>query len=87
MDIDAFLERAAIIEFDGGMSRFRAETLAAQAQGRQRREFLDEISRRNSSGQRHQREALQRDGSDNLPGVQPASAQQARHLSQRDVQA
>ena len=32
-DIDAFEERAAIIEFDGGLSRSHAELLAAQAQG------------------------------------------------------
>lgn len=31
-DIDAFEERAAIAEFDGGQSRFQAETMAAQAQ-------------------------------------------------------
>lgn len=32
-DIDAFEERAAIIEFDGGLSRKEAEDLAARAQG------------------------------------------------------
>lgn len=32
-DIDAFEERAAIIEYDGGLSRSKAEDLAAQAQG------------------------------------------------------
>lgn len=32
-DRDAFEERAAIAEFDGGLSRFEAETLAAKAQG------------------------------------------------------
>lgn len=32
-DIDAFEERAAIIQFDGGLSRPKAEDLAAQAQG------------------------------------------------------
>jgi len=32
-DIDAFEERAAIAEYDGGLSRSRAEDLAAQAQG------------------------------------------------------
>ena len=32
-DIDAFEERAAIIEFDGGYSRREAEDLAAQGQG------------------------------------------------------
>jgi len=32
-DIDAFEERAAIIEFEGGFPRSKAEDLAAQAQG------------------------------------------------------
>lgn len=32
-DIDAFEERAAIMEYEGGMTRKEAEYLAAQAQG------------------------------------------------------
>jgi hypothetical protein len=32
-DIDAFEERAAIAEFDGGLTRREAEHLAAQSQG------------------------------------------------------
>lgn len=32
-DIDAFEERAAIVEYDGGLSRSRAEDVAAKAQG------------------------------------------------------
>lgn len=32
-DIDAFEERAAIIQYDGGVTRTKAEDLAAQAQG------------------------------------------------------
>ena len=32
-DIEAFEERAAIIQHDGGVSRLKAEDLAAQAQG------------------------------------------------------
>lgn len=32
-DIDAFEERAAICEFDGGLSRADAEDVAAQSQG------------------------------------------------------
>jgi len=32
-DIDAFEERAAIVQFEGGLSRSEAETLAARAQG------------------------------------------------------
>ena len=32
-DIEAFEERAAIIEYDGGLPRSKAEDLAAQGQG------------------------------------------------------
>lgn len=32
-DIDAFEERAAIMEYDGGLSRSKAEDRAAQEQG------------------------------------------------------
>ena len=32
-DIDAFEERAAIMQHDGGLSRSRAEDMAAKAQG------------------------------------------------------
>lgn len=32
-DIDAFEERAAIVEYDGGLSRSDAENVAARAQG------------------------------------------------------
>lgn len=32
-DIDAFEERAAIMQYDGGLSRSAAEDRAAQAQG------------------------------------------------------
>jgi len=32
-DIEAFEERAAIIQYDGGLSRSRAEDEAAKAQG------------------------------------------------------
>lgn len=77
LDLDAFVERAAIMEFDGGMSRFQAETKAAQRQGYQRREVMDAIRERNSEQARNQREALERDGTDGLPGVQPRTKEQA----------
>jgi hypothetical protein len=32
-DIEAFEERAAIAEYDGGLTRMQAEALAAQEQG------------------------------------------------------
>jgi hypothetical protein len=87
IDLDKFEERAAIMEFDGGLSRFQAETRAAQAQGRQRKEVLDEIGRRNSARARDQREAHLGNDNDALPRVQRASEEEARPVSQRDVQA
>ena len=60
VDLDAFEERAAIAEFDGGLSRFQAETLAAQAQGFERWEAIGAISKRVVEQALHQREALAR---------------------------
>lgn len=42
-DIDAFEERAAIVEYDGGLSRSRAEDIAAQAQGFRDREHYWQV--------------------------------------------
>lgn len=72
-DLDAFEERAAIMEFDGGMTRYQAETRAAQRQGFQRREVMDAIRERNSAPARDQREAMERQRHDDMPRVQPAS--------------
>jgi hypothetical protein len=70
-DKDAFEERAAIQEFDGGMSRFQAETAAARAQGMERWQIIGKVAGRIVEGQRHQREAVaQHAGKNNLPGVQ-----------------
>ena len=86
-DRDAFEERSAIMEFDGGLSRFQAETLAAQAQGFTRWEMMNEIRQRDSEQARHHRQADDRDNADNLPGVQPHAAEQNRQVPVRDVQA
>jgi len=51
-DIDAFEERAAIMEFDGGLTRFKAETLAAETQGKKRWEVINEIRNRDTARQR-----------------------------------
>ncbi|MDG3039682.1 hypothetical protein [Roseicyclus marinus] len=42
-DIDAFEERAAIAEYDGGLSREEAEDLAARAQGYRDRHHYWEV--------------------------------------------
>lgn len=44
-DLDQWQERAAIMEFDGGLSRFAAETEAAKRQGKTRWEALEHAKR------------------------------------------
>lgn len=77
IDLDAFEERAAIMEFCGGMTRFQAETRAAQAQGKRRDEVMNEIRKRDSKRASDQREAVERNGSDNMPRVQRGAKEQA----------
>lgn len=77
MDTDAWEERAAIMEFDGGLSRFRAETLAARAQGVERHEA---IRIRDSQQARDQRAATARDGQDDMPGMQRQQEKEKRSL-------
>lgn len=90
-DRDTYEERAAIIEFDGGLSRFDAETRAAQAQGLTRWQALEAIRNGNRMGNpsaaRHHRQENNRNHKDALPGVQPAPAQQDRPMPERHVQA
>lgn len=85
MDLDAWEERAAIMEFDGGLSRFEAETRAAQSQGKQRFEVVNEISKRNSAGQRHHGSSPARHPAGNLPRVQSPAAQEVRSVPERNV--
>lgn len=82
-DIDAWEERSAIMEFDGGLHRFEAETLAAKAQGVSRHEA---IRIRDTAQARDQRAQPERDAADDLPRVQPAPEEETRSVSQRDVQ-
>lgn len=84
-DRDAFEERAAIMEFDGGLSRFEAETQAAKAQGLSRWQAMEVI--RNEDGKRNPASggdrgpAHVRHGQDYMPGVQPAAAEQGGPVS------
>lgn len=87
-DLDQFTERAAIREYDGGMTRFDAETGAAQEQGVARWEALqivkeheDANGRGPAGAARHHADALggQRDA-DPLPRVQRQSQEEARSL-------
>ena len=91
LDRDAFEERAAIAEFDGGLTRFQAETLAAKAQGLTRWQAIEEIrhadSNRNSQSAPDHGEAHARDDAHDMPGVQPRQAQQERSVFERVISA
>ena len=86
--LDQFTERAAIREYDGGQTRFDAETAAAQEQGVARwqalqlvKEHEDANGRGPAGTARHHADALggQRDA-DPLPRVQRQSQEEARPL-------
>jgi hypothetical protein len=73
-DKDAWQERAAIQEYDGGLSRFRAETEAAKAQGVSRWEAIHAVAGRVVSKARDQCEAMARARrADDMPGMQSPS--------------
>jgi predicted transcriptional regulator of viral defense system len=77
IDLDAFEERAAIMQYDGGMSQYQAETEAARAQGKSRWEVLEYAKRiGNSAIGRHHCKADARDSSNNLSGMQPNKTKQ-----------
>lgn len=79
-DVDSFVERRAIMEFDGGMSRFKAETEAARLQGVERwqamkltKEAIDAHGERHLAGGGDTDAALARErGPMPMPGMQPA---------------
>lgn len=94
-DYDRFEERAAIIEFGNGKSRFEAETIAAQMQGVARREALklvkeaiDANGRGSAGGYGHQPDAM--DGQRNalpMSGVQPGAKEENRPVLEREPEA
>lgn len=95
LDLDQYEERAAIAEFDGGMTRFDAETMAAKEQGVARWQAV-QIAKEAAHAQRvgiaggngHQADTLAR-GSHalHLPGVQPAPEEEARSMPERQQDA
>lgn len=76
MDFEAYEERAAIMEFDGGLSRFEAETAAAKAQGLQRWEAVNEIRKRNSATARDNGTAAIGQPAHDVSRVQPHAAKE-----------
>ncbi len=88
IDFDEFEERAAIMEFDGGLSRFEAETRAAAAQGFKRHEVLDAIRNRDFARGGNNRPAMDgQRGAHDVPGVQRAAEEENRPVLERDAQA
>lgn len=92
---DQFTERAAICEYDAGMSRFDAESAAAQEQGLARWQALQLIKEHEDANGRgpagaygHQAHALggQRDAV-LLPAMQQQQEEEARPVSEREPQA
>lgn len=90
-DWDQFEERAAILEYGYGMSRFEAETVAAGFQGAARwqalkivKENIDENGRGPVGADGHHADAMGggRDA-DPLPRVQRQSQEEARPLPER----
>lgn len=73
------------MEFDGGLSRFEAETQAAKAQGLSRWQAMeaikDEDGKRNPAIGGDRGAAHVRHGSDDMPGVQPAATEQGGPVS------
>lgn len=90
INLDAFEERAAIMEFDGGLSRYQAECSAARMQNCSRWEAMKAVKdaeRMGNSGQVWDRgKAAQRDGANHLPRVQSGPEEQTRSVPKRDVQ-
>lgn len=91
LDLDVFVERAAIMEFDGGLSRFQAETEAARAQGVTRWQALEALKHANGIGHSGQGanigSAAIRHGADDLPRVQRLPQEQDRPMPERVVPA
>ena len=91
-DVDAWAERSAIMQYDGGMTRFAAETAAAKAQGLARWQAIKEVENANGDGNPSvggDRAAAvdgQR-GAVSVPGMQPAPEEKNRSMSERVAQA
>jgi hypothetical protein len=87
LEMDLWQERAAILEFDAGMSRFQAETKAAEAMGRKRWEFINEDSQRDIGRGRNIGQTASGNAEDGLPGMQLASKKEKRSVPSGDIQA
>lgn len=87
IDLDAWEEQAAILEFDWGMTRFAAETEAARRQGFKRWEAMDALRERDLERARDHGPEMVRDHANNVPPMLGGSEEQEGPLSERDVSA
>lgn len=85
MDLDEWEERAAIMEFEGGMTRFQAETAAARRQGYQRWEVIHALRERDTAKAQHRGQTPVGHGADDLPALQCQPQEKDGPLPQRDV--
>lgn len=69
-DLDFWIERSAIMEYCGGMSRFQAETEAAKMLGETRWRMIDADRKRNTGIAPDRGKAAKRDNQGEMPGVQ-----------------
>ncbi len=78
-DITELHERAAIKEYDAGMSRFQAETEAAAEIGKKRWEiFTNANSKRNTQVRGNQPQQAQRNTKNAMPTMQPHQTEKER---------
>lgn len=82
-DREAFEERAAIMEYDAGMSRFQAETKAAALQGVSRWEAIGNVARRVVEGARNQRSLAGKSRQDDMSGMQSHAAKKSGPVPKR----
>lgn len=93
-DTDAFIERAAICEFCAGMTRFEAETAAAQAQGVARWEAIkileaEDENRGGNTGRCANTNATLAGerGADDLPELQQSPEEENGSMPEREPEA
>ena len=90
--LDLWQERAAIMEFEAGLSRFEAETRAAECYGTTRHQMMKDLRYANgrgfAGGYGHQARPL--DGQRNagaVPGMQPIAAEEVGSMPERQQEA
>jgi hypothetical protein len=88
LEIELWEERAAIMQYDAGLSCFEAETKAADGMGRKRWELVNAQRERNSASLGDRARAVEgQSRQNNVPGMQRGTAQKSRSVPERNAQA